>query len=139
MPTVRIITDMASPSRRPTPVGQVILTRIEVLSLSLAEVERRTLLSKNTITNVIYGPRTPQRKTIEILAEVLQLEIETLTRPGLDPVDEVRFDRFGSWLFRVHNYSLWICCFGALVTALLLGRGFRTDVFLRPFKGCIFW
>ena len=115
---------MSLTSKQPTAVGEVLLGRLEVLSLSLAEVERRTLLSKNTISNVIYGPRQPQRKTIETLAAVLDLDIEALTRPGLAPMDGVRFERFWVWLFRTNNLSLWISVLGALVTALFLWEGF---------------
>lgn len=113
---------MASDSRFPTPTGEVILDRLERLSLSMAEIERRTALSKNTIANAIYGPRQPQRKTIEILATALELPVEALTRPGPPPSPTVRFERFGQWIFRWSNGSLWIGICGAALTAFLLER-----------------
>ena len=73
---------MPADRRRATPTGEKILERMTELSLSIAEIERRTPLTKNTISNAIYGPRQPQAKTIEILAEALELPIEALTRPG---------------------------------------------------------
>ncbi|MDA8016782.1 MAG: helix-turn-helix domain-containing protein [Thermoanaerobaculia bacterium] len=118
---------MTKPSEihQPTPVGEVILERLETMSLSMAEIERRSGLSKNTIANAIYGPRTPQRKTIEILAETLELPVEALTRPRR--VSEVRFETFSEWLFRVDNPSLWIALGGTILTAVLgwlsLGTG----------------
>lgn len=112
---------MSTGSRTPTPQGTVILRRLEELSLSVAEVERRSPLTKNTILNAIYGPRLPQRKTIELLAEVLDLPVAELTRPGL-AAPEVRFATFGGWLLRATNGALWISLAGALVTAVLLWR-----------------
>ncbi|MCH9651404.1 MAG: hypothetical protein K0U98_24470 [Deltaproteobacteria bacterium] len=117
---------MASDSKIPTPAGEVILAHLERQSLSMAEVERRTALSKNTIANAIYGPRQPQRKTIEILAEVLGLPVESLTLPGAPPSLVVRFEGFGTWLLRWRNGSLWIGILGAALTALLLKRSLST-------------
>ncbi len=96
--------------------------------MSSAEVERRIPLTKNTISNAIYGPRSPQRKTIEILARVLDLKVETLTRiPEISgaSAEQTLAGRtsFGSWLFRWHNQLLWISVLGSLVTAYFLSQG----------------
>ena len=122
---------MTSESRRPTPVGEVILGRLETLSLSMAEIERRTALSKNTVANAVYGPRQPQRKTIELLAQALDLPVEALTRPLLASGERQVFDRFGDWFFRRGNTDLWICLVGALATGFFLLRGF-SDPGLSP-------
>lgn len=111
---------MDARKRTPTPQGGVVLQRMEELSLSIAEVERRTPLTKNTILNAIYGPRRPHRKTIELLAEVLELPIGHLTRPSLAPSAEARFVTFASWLLRPTNSALWISVLGALLTGGLL-------------------
>ncbi len=118
---------MAPRRRNPTAQGEVILQRMEERSLSVAEVERRTPLTKNTILNAIYGPRLPQRKTIELLAEALDLPIADLTRPGLAANAAARFSTFGSWLARRGNAALWISLLGAVVTALLLWRQLGTS------------
>ncbi len=103
---------MSASSKQPTERGRLILARLEELSMSIAEVERRTPLTKNTISNAIYGPRSPQRKTFEILAGALELPIETLTRIPEAPVttdgtaDEQASSgqaSFGGWLFQQHN------------------------------------
>lgn len=118
---------MAAEKRTATPCGNVILDRLAELSLSIAEIERRTPLTKNTIANAIYGPRQPQRKTIEILAEALDLPVADLTRPGLAPTREARFARFEDWLLRARNPTLWISLGGALASLLLLRRGLAED------------
>ncbi len=118
---------MSRPSKAPTERGKIILRRLEERSISLAGVERRTPLSKNTISNAIYGPRAPQRKTIEILADVLEIDIEDLTRVGGEPVSDPAATQalsFGGWLFRRDNKLLWISVLGALVTAVVLSLGF---------------
>lgn len=117
---------MVEGKRRPTPQGKVILERLEELSLSIAEVERRTPLTKNTITNAIYGPRLPQRKTIEILAEVLELPVGSLTRPRTPRRRGPRSPTFGAWLWRLGNLSLWIGLVGALLTADFLYQSLKT-------------
>lgn len=117
---------MAADQRQATPSGAVILERLAELSLSIAEIERRTPLTKNTISNAIYGPRQPQRKTIEILAQALDLPVDALTRPGLARAAEARHARFGAWLLRRGNVSLWISLAGILVTALFLIRDLQT-------------
>ncbi len=113
--------------RSPTPQGRVILERLAELSLSIAEVERRTPLTKSTIANAIYGPRQPQRKTIEILAGALELPVEELTRPGRPRAGSPRWERFAGWLWRRDNQALWISIAGAAFTAVFLlqslGRG----------------
>ena len=119
---------MTARSRTPTPQGAVILERLEELSLSIAEVERRSPLTKNTILNAIYGPRRPHRKTIELLAEVLELPVADLTRPGLAPTADVRFVDFSAWLLRAANVGLWISAAGALGTAALLWRQLGSQV-----------
>ena len=86
----------------------------------MAEVERRTSLSKNTIANAIYGPRKPQRKTIEILAVALDLPVETLTRADALTPESHPYLRFGQWLFRWGNPGLWIAGLGILLTIALL-------------------
>lgn len=113
--------------KQPTERGRILLERLKELSLSIAEVERRTPLTKNTITNAIYGPREPQRKTIELLAEVLQLPVETLTRPTstapaaeTPPVDELSFGRS---LLRIHHPKLWVSLLGIACTGFFLARG----------------
>ena len=124
---------MNGPSRQPTERGRIILDRLEELSLSIAEVERRTPLTKNTITNAIYGPRSPQRKTIEILADVLDLPIESLTRiPEAPETEQVQDEEapggqtsFADWLFRRDNKLLWITVLGSLATAWFLSQGLR--------------
>ncbi|MEM8931590.1 MAG: helix-turn-helix transcriptional regulator [Acidobacteriota bacterium] len=127
---------MPSPSKQPTATGRVILDRLAEQSWSIAEIERRTPLTKNTISNAIYGPRQPQRKTIEILAGALDLPIEALTRPeppdSMPPSHETpapvaRFEHFGEWLFRRANASLWIALGGTAITVWLLFRGLDDD------------
>ncbi|MCG8459455.1 MAG: helix-turn-helix transcriptional regulator [Holophagales bacterium] len=140
---------MASPSRPPTPAGEVILERLESLSWSIAELERRTALTKNTISNAVYGPRQPQRKTLELLSAALDLPPESLTRAeggasseavsqaedgattaaetGSGGRAEPRWERFGDWLFRRANASLWIVVLGAGLTAWLLLRDLAGD------------
>ncbi len=118
---------MSSSSKQPTDRGRLILERLAELSMSIAEVERRTPLTKNTISNAIYGPRSPQRKTIEILADALDLPVETLTRipDGQDAPAELAPSgetSFGRWLFRWHNQLLWISVVGSLVTAFFLAQ-----------------
>ena len=130
----------------PTPTGRVILERLEALSLSIAEIERRTPLTKNTISNAIYGPRQPQRKTIELLAEALELPIEALTRPDTRPdarpdakpnatqteaeaeadsdAPAPRFESFSPWLWRTGNASLWIVLAGLATMVIVLAGGF---------------
>ncbi len=114
---------MSADSKQPTPAGEKILERLAERSWSIAEIERRTPLTKNTIANAIYGPRQPQRKTIEILATALDLPISQLTRPELAAIDTARFASFDSWLLRWRNPSLWICLAGAALTAFLLRHG----------------
>ena len=118
---------MPDDRRDATPCGEVILERLAELSLSIAEIERRTPLTKNTISNAIYGPRQPQRKTIEIIADALELPIASLTKPGLSRAPEVRFATFGSWLLRWNNPSLWLSIGGAALTAFFLLRDLSTD------------
>jgi transcriptional regulator with XRE-family HTH domain len=119
--------------KQPTERGRILLERLEEQSLSIAEVERRTPLTKNTITNAIYGPREPQRKTIELLAEVLQLPVETLTRFPMDrepipeapvepPADELSFGRS---LLQRNNPQLWVCVLGIACTGYFLARGLQ--------------
>ena len=118
---------MSGSSKQPTERGRIILARLAELSMSIAEVQRRTPLTKNTISNAIYGPRSPQRKTIEILAGALDLPIETLTRFPEALEADTRHPSgqtsFGRWLFRQHNRLLWISVLGSLVTAFFLSRG----------------
>jgi hypothetical protein len=98
---------------------------MEELSLSMAEVERRSRLSKNTIANAIYGPRHPQAKTIEILAEALEMPVEELTRMrrrggATDPLS------FRAWLGSPSGrIDLWVAASGAAATAVFLYRGLR--------------
>lgn len=114
------------PAKRPTARGRVVLARMEQLSLSMAEVERRSRLSKNTIANAIYGPRRPQAKTIEILAEALELPVEELTRvrrrrAAGDPLS------FRAWLATPGaRIDLWIALAGAAATVVFLYRGLRS-------------
>ena len=140
---------MSSADRRPTPLGHLILDRLEAKSWSSAELERRSGLTKNTISNAIYGPRRPQRKTVDILAGALELPVEDLTAAlGSDdgtestetdgPVPDgpvtVRFERFGDWLWRRGNLSLWILLAGALVTAAMLVGGRTPGAELAPWQ-----
>lgn len=114
---------MSTPQKQPTERGRIVLDRLEELSMSIAEVERRTPLTKNTISNAIYGPRSPQRKTIEILADALDLPVEILTRiPEAEPTSAGQAS-FAGWLFRWRNTLLWISVVGSLVTAYFLSRG----------------
>ncbi|MFQ5349039.1 MAG: helix-turn-helix domain-containing protein [Thermoanaerobaculia bacterium] len=112
--------------RRPTPQGRVILDRLEELSLSIAEIERRTHLTKNTIANAIYGPRRPQAKTIELLAGALELPIAELTRPARSFRRPGRVGSFGGWLWRRDNVGLWIGLAGAALTAVFLFQSLGT-------------
>lgn len=113
------------PAKPPTARGKVILARMEELSLSMAEVERRSRLSKNTIANAVYGPRRPQAKTIEILAETLEMPVEKLTlvrrlRGGPEAPG------FAAWLGTAGGrLDLWISLLGAAATAVFLYRGLR--------------
>ncbi len=119
---------MSGQVRTPTERGTVILRRLEERSISIAEVERRTPLSKNTISNAIYGPRDPQRKTIEILASVLEIDVEDLTRRGGSEQGSgphaIQALTFGGWLFRRNNKLLWISVGGSVATAVVLSFGF---------------
>ncbi len=118
-----------SKPRRATPCGKAILERLEELSLSVAELERRTPLSKNTIANAIHGPRQPQRKTLEILAQALDLPPHTLTRPNgpasLRPAGNAGFV---PWLLRRGNIDTWIVLGGALLAAMILWRSLASAV-----------
>jgi transcriptional regulator with XRE-family HTH domain len=105
-------------SRKPTRRGEVILARLAALSLSIAEVERRSHLSKNTIVNAIYGPREPQRKTVELLAQALDMPVEELTRTGVRRGGDA--PSFTSWLLTARNGSAWIALLGAATTGALL-------------------
>ncbi len=113
---------MASTEKTPTARGEIILQRLEERALSIAEVTRRTPLTKNTVLNAIYGPRDPQRKTIEILADVLELPVEELTRPGDEEPSAKPPERPSFWRFllRPGNPCLWVGLGGAVATAFLL-------------------
>ena len=105
--------------REPTELGRVILKRLDEVGWSLAELERNTKppLSKNTIRHAVYGPNSPQRKTIEILARALDLPVQDLLESSEPPP---RYWRFGDWLFRKENRYAWICAGGTAITGILL-------------------
>ena len=112
------------PAKSPTAQGRVILDRMAELSLSMAEIERRCHLSKNTIANAVYGPRQPQAKTIEILAAALELPVERLTAARCETAAVE--PSFGRWLtVGGGRLDLWIAAIGALATAFFLYRGLR--------------
>ncbi len=124
---------MATTEKRPTERGARILRRLEEMSWSIAEVVRRSRLTKNTISNVIYGPREPQAKTIELLAETLGLPVEELTRPagvevaeaevevvGSSPRASVASPSFGGWLLSRGHPALWVGVAGTFATAWVL-------------------
>lgn len=109
---------MNEASREPTELGEILLKRLDELSMSQAELARRTRLAKNTIKNSIYGHHEPHRKTVEILAEALDLPVEVLSRAG--KAAGAASESFWNWLARFDNPALWISAAGAALIGALL-------------------
>ena len=109
---------MTNASREPTELGEVLLRRLGELSMSQAELARRTRLAKNTIQNAIYGRHEPHRKTIEILTGALDLPVEVLARAGKAAATAA--ESFGRWLLHRGNPALWITAGGSLLIGGLL-------------------
>lgn len=109
---------MNEASREPTELGEILLKRLDELSMSQAELARRTRLAKNTIKNSIYGHHEPHRKTVEILAEALEFPVEVLSRAG--KAAGAASESFWNWLARLDNPALWISGAGAALIGALL-------------------